>query len=149
MIAVIFEVWPEEGRTQHYLDYAAALRAELDAVDGFISVERFESPSEPGKLLSLSYFRDEEAVKSWRNLPCHRRTQRAGRGGVGVRPDRTAGEQRAGLRRHVALRGAGTVRPLADDHHGDRVGLLVLRDRHGDRSRTDEAQVHDTALITL
>ena len=82
MIAVIFEVWPEEGRTQHYLDYAAALRAELDAVDGFISVERFESRSEPGKVLSLSFFRDEEAVKSWRNLPCHRRTQRAGRGGV-------------------------------------------------------------------
>ena len=82
MIAVIFEVWPAEGRTQHYLDLAAALRADLESVDGFISIERFESLSEPGKLLSLSFFRDEEAVRQWRNLPSHRRTQAAGRGGV-------------------------------------------------------------------
>jgi heme-degrading monooxygenase HmoA len=82
MIAVIFEVWPAEGRKQHYLDLAAALRADLDNIDGFLSVERFQSLSEPGKLLSLSFFRDEEAVRQWRNLPTHRRTQVAGRAGV-------------------------------------------------------------------
>jgi heme-degrading monooxygenase HmoA len=82
MIAVIFEVWPAEGRTQHYLDLAAALRADLERIDGFLSVERFQSLSEPGKLLSLSFFRDEKAVRQWRNLPSHRRTQGAGRAGV-------------------------------------------------------------------
>ena len=82
MIAVIFEVWPADGRMQHYLDLAAALRADLESIDGFVSIERFQSLSEPGKLLSLSFFRDEEAVRQWRNLPSHRRTQAAGRAGV-------------------------------------------------------------------
>ena len=82
MIAVIFEVWPAEGQTQHYLDLAAALRADLEAIDGFVSIERFQSLSEPGKLLSLSFFRDEEAVRQWRNLPAHRATQAKGRAGV-------------------------------------------------------------------
>lgn len=82
MIAVIFEVWPTEGRREAYLNLAAALRAELETIDGFISVERFESLTEPGKLLSLSFFRDEEAVKAWRNRPAHRATQAKGRGGV-------------------------------------------------------------------
>lgn len=82
MIAVIFEVWPAEGETQHYLDLAAALRADLNAIDGFISIERFRSLTEPGKLLSLSFFRDEEAVQQWRNLPSHRATQAKGRNGV-------------------------------------------------------------------
>jgi heme-degrading monooxygenase HmoA len=82
MIAVIFEVWPGPERRQEYLDIAAALRAELEAIDGFISVERFESLSEPGKLLSLSFWRDEKAVAAWRNLDTHRRAQARGRGGV-------------------------------------------------------------------
>ena len=82
MIAVIFEVWPAEGERQHYLDLAAALRADLDGRDGFISVERFESLTEPGKLLSLSIWRDEEAVRAWRCLPAHRVAQGKGRGGV-------------------------------------------------------------------
>jgi heme-degrading monooxygenase HmoA len=82
MIAVIFEVWPAEGRTEHYLDLAAALRGDLERIDGFISVERFESLSEPGKLLSLSFWRDEDAVRRWRNLPVHRATQAKGRSGV-------------------------------------------------------------------
>jgi heme-degrading monooxygenase HmoA len=81
-IAVIFEVWPAAGETQHYLDLAAALRDDLVKIDGFISVERFESLTEPGKILSLSIWRDEEAVKQWRNLPSHRATQAQGRGGV-------------------------------------------------------------------
>jgi heme-degrading monooxygenase HmoA len=82
MIAVIFEVWPAEGHRQHYLDLAAALREDLLAMDGFLSIERFESLSEPGKLLSLSFWRDEEAVRAWRNHPAHRVTQGEGRGGV-------------------------------------------------------------------
>lgn len=82
MIAVIFEVWPAEGERQHYLDLAAALRAELHEVDGFISVERFQSLTDPGKLLSLSFWRDEAAVQAWRNRPAHRHTQAAGRAGI-------------------------------------------------------------------
>lgn len=82
MIAVIFEVWPAPGERQHYLDLAAALKADLMAIDGFISVERFESLTEPGKLLSLSFFRDEDAVRQWRNRPGHRATQASGRSGV-------------------------------------------------------------------
>ncbi len=82
MIAVIFEVWPAEGERAHYLDLAAALRPELLEVDGFISIERFESLSEPGKLLSLSFWRDEAAVQAWRNRAHHRATQAKGRAGV-------------------------------------------------------------------
>ncbi len=82
MIAVIFEVWPAEGRRQEYLDLAAALREELSAMDGFISVERFESLAEPGKLLSLSFWRDEAAVRAWRERPGHRTTQARGRAGT-------------------------------------------------------------------
>lgn len=82
MIAVIFEVWPAEGQRDVYLDLAARLRGELEKMDGFISVERFESLTEPGKMLSLSIWRDEEAVKAWRTLASHRRTQAAGRAGV-------------------------------------------------------------------
>jgi heme-degrading monooxygenase HmoA len=82
MIAVIFEVWPAEGQMGGYLELAAALRTDLEQVDGFISVERFESLSTPGKLLSLSIFRDEAAVAAWRNRPGHRATQARGRNGV-------------------------------------------------------------------
>jgi heme-degrading monooxygenase HmoA len=82
MIAVIFEVWPAEGRAQDYLGIAAELRKELETIDGFISIERFESLTTKGKILSLSFWRDEEAVKRWRNLPSHRSAQSAGRAGI-------------------------------------------------------------------
>ena len=82
MIAVIFEVWPAEGRTQRYLDLAAALRDELETIDGFISVERFRSVNEPDRLLSLSFFRDEAAVRAWRERPRHRASQAEGRAGA-------------------------------------------------------------------
>lgn len=82
MIAVLFEAWPAIGKNDRYLDLAAALRPELDQVDGFISIERFGSLAEAGKLLSLSYWRDEAAIAAWRNSPSHRATQRHGRGGV-------------------------------------------------------------------
>jgi heme-degrading monooxygenase HmoA len=82
MVGVIFEVWPAEGRRQEYLDIAAALRPLLDQIDGFISIERFESLHEPGKLLSLSFFRDEESVGKWRALEQHRSAQAQGRAGI-------------------------------------------------------------------
>jgi heme-degrading monooxygenase HmoA len=79
MIAVIFEVLPREGQREAYLAAAAALKAELVQIDGFVSIERFESLAQPGKLLSLSFWRDEAAVAEWRNLESHRLTQQAGR----------------------------------------------------------------------
>lgn len=79
MMAVIFEVVPREGQQQAYLDAAAALRPLLAQVDGFISIERFQSLTQPDKLLSLSFWRDEAAVASWRELEAHRRTQDFGR----------------------------------------------------------------------
>jgi len=82
MVAVIFEVWPAEERRQEYLDLAAALRPELEQIDGFISIERFESLSEPGKILSLSFFRDEDAVARWRAVAEHRAAQARGRAGI-------------------------------------------------------------------
>jgi len=82
MIAVILEVEPAEGRKNAYLDLAAHLRPVLETMDGFLSVERFQSLTNPGKILSLSFFRDEEAVQAWRNTFEHRRAQEAGRGGV-------------------------------------------------------------------
>ena len=82
MIAVIFEVWPADGRRESYLDHAARLRPELEKIDGFISVERFQSITDPGKMLSLSFWRDEAAVARWRNQAQHRATQKAGRSGV-------------------------------------------------------------------
>jgi heme-degrading monooxygenase HmoA len=82
MIAVIFEVWPAEGRAAEYFDIAAALKADLEKIDGFVSIERFESLTAPGKFLSLSFWRDEEAVRAWRNLEGHRMAQARGRGGV-------------------------------------------------------------------
>ena len=79
MIAVIFEVWPRPEHKKEYLDLAAELKPILETIDGFISVERFESLTEKGKILSLSFFRDEAAVEAWRNVPGHRRTQGKGR----------------------------------------------------------------------
>jgi heme-degrading monooxygenase HmoA len=82
MIAVIFEVQPRIGQRDAYLSIAAALRPALEQIDGFISVERFESLSEPGKLLSLSFWRDAAAVQRWREFADHRAAQRAGRESV-------------------------------------------------------------------
>ena len=82
MIAVIFEVFPADGHRQEYLDTAAALRPLLENVDGFISIERFESLYTPGKLLSLQFWRDEEALTTWRNVAAHRAAQEHGRRGL-------------------------------------------------------------------
>jgi heme-degrading monooxygenase HmoA len=82
MHAVIFEVWPAEGRAQEYFDLAAALKPDLEKIDGFISIERFQSLATPEKFVSLSFWRDEEAIHAWRELERHRSAQAKGRGGV-------------------------------------------------------------------
>ncbi|OAN71816.1 antibiotic biosynthesis monooxygenase [Sulfitobacter sp. EhC04] len=82
MIAVIFEVMPHPDRRDDYLDIAAAMRPLVDEVEGFISVERFQSLTNPDKLLSLSFFEDEAAVERWRKLTAHRGAQAKGRGGI-------------------------------------------------------------------
>ena len=79
MMAVIFEVWPAKGRKDDYLKLAAALKREVEQIDGFISVERFESLYEEGKLLSLQFWRDEDALTKWRNHLKHRQAQALGR----------------------------------------------------------------------
>jgi heme-degrading monooxygenase HmoA len=79
MIAVIFEVLPHENRKQEYLDIAARLKPVLETIDGFISIERFQSLADPGKVLSLSFWRDEESIRRWRNVEMHRYAQAKGR----------------------------------------------------------------------
>jgi heme-degrading monooxygenase HmoA len=82
MMAVIFEVWPASGRKDDYLRMAAALKSEVEKIDGFISVERFESLYEEGKLLSLQFWRDDEAIGQWRRHLEHRKAQTAGKAGM-------------------------------------------------------------------
>lgn len=82
MIAVIFEFTPGPERRQEYLDLAARLRPQLEAIDGFLSIERFTSMTTEGKLLSLSFWRDEDSVKRWRQLEEHRLAQARGRDGI-------------------------------------------------------------------
>jgi heme-degrading monooxygenase HmoA len=82
MIAVIFEVHPAEGRKNDYLDIAAQMLPMVEQVEGFISVERFQSLTDPRKVLSLSFFEDEAAIIRWRNLVAHRGAQSKGRAGV-------------------------------------------------------------------
>ena len=82
MIAVIFEVMPDPDRKTDYLDMAAEMRPLVDEIEGFISVERFQSLTNPDKLLSLSFFEDEDAIDRWRKLAAHRRAQSKGRKGM-------------------------------------------------------------------
>ncbi|CUH85332.1 antibiotic biosynthesis monooxygenase family protein [Thalassovita mediterranea] len=82
MIAVIFEVEIASGQRDAYLDIAADLRPLLEEMDGFLSIERFQSLNNPDKLLSLSFWRDEEAVANWRGMSEHRAAQTAGRDGI-------------------------------------------------------------------
>ena len=82
MIAVIFEFTPAEGRFPEYMDLVAGLKGELEKADGFISLERFESITNPGKFVSLQFWRDDEAVRKWRNVQKHREAQKKGRAGI-------------------------------------------------------------------
>ncbi len=82
MVAVIFEAVPGEGKKDEYFAIAEKLRPELNKMPGFISIERFQSITNPGKILSLSFWRDEESITQWRNLEMHRRAQAKGRRSV-------------------------------------------------------------------
>ena len=82
MLAVIFEFEAAAGRRDDYLAFAAKLREELEGIDGFISIERFQSLTRSDRMLSLSFWRDEDAIENWRNLQCHREAQSAGRTGI-------------------------------------------------------------------
>ena len=79
MIAVMFEVTPNRGQRERYFELAASLKRELESVDGFISVERFRSLTDDGKYLSLSFWRDEAAVKAWHAHSDHRAAQAKGK----------------------------------------------------------------------
>lgn len=79
MVSVIFEVWPDPAHREGYLNWAAELKTELLKMDGFISIERFQSLTEPDKLLSLQFWRDDACLTAWRNLEAHRAAQNAGR----------------------------------------------------------------------
>ncbi len=112
MIAVLFELQPRSPEDlARYLALATALRAELDGVDGFVAVERFQSLADPGRYLSLSWWRDEAALRAWRQHAGHRGAQRAGRG-----TDRGAGD---GLFAHYRLHVARVLRSYGPD---DRAG---------------------------
>jgi len=114
MIAVIFEFTPAEGRTQEYFDLVAELKSELDKAEGFISIERFESITAPGKFVSLQFWRDDECVAKWRSLRKHRAAQAKGRAGIfasyrlcvaQVQRDYTREERAQAPRDSVALHG--------------------------------------------
>src|SRR5205814_9997189 len=82
IVAVIFEAFPAEGKWDKYLDIAARLRPELNKIEGFISIERFQSVTNTQKVLSLSFWKDEESIKQWRNIELHRMAQKAGRSSI-------------------------------------------------------------------
>jgi heme-degrading monooxygenase HmoA len=114
MIAVIFEFTPAPGRFPEYMELVGQLKPELDKAEGFISLERFESITAPGKFVSLQFWKDEESVRKWRNLQQHREVQRKGRAGIfasyrlriaGVLRDYTLNERAQAPRDSVAAHG--------------------------------------------
>ena len=114
MIAVIFEFTPAPGRFPEYMELVAKLKPELEKAEGFISLERFESITSPGKFVSLQFWKDEEAVRRWRNLQQHREAQKKGRAGIfagyrlriaGVRRDYTMDARTQAPRDSVAVHG--------------------------------------------
>jgi heme-degrading monooxygenase HmoA len=114
MHAVIFEVWPKEQGRQEYLDIAASLRPALERMDGFISIERFQSLADPGKILSLSFWRDDAAIAAWRRVEAHRAAQAKGR---------------RELFRDYRLRIAGVIRDYGMNDRGETP--MDSRERYG------------------
>ena len=82
MVVVIFESWPKPGSSQTYLEMGQSMTSLVEGFDGFISIERYESVSEPGKFVALSFWRDEAAIEAWRNVAEHRRVQDGSRKAV-------------------------------------------------------------------
>jgi heme-degrading monooxygenase HmoA len=131
MIAVIFELWPAEGQEAAYFELAAGLRAELELIEGFVSIERFESLATKGKYLSLSFWRDEAAVAAWRNHQKHRDAQARGRRAMadGDMADNDRAGGQGGVLANYRLRVAQVLRDYglhersqapddSRDHHG-------------------------------
>ena len=114
MIAVIFEVEPNPGCRDRYLEIAAELRPLLAGIDGFVSIERFQSLADPERVLSLSFWRDEAAVAEWRRLEPHRAAQRAGREAL-FRDYRL---RIAAVSRDYGLRDRGGAPPDSRSAHG-------------------------------
>lgn len=79
MLAMIFEFTVRDGQMDDYLATSAALREHLAGIDGFVSIERFASEAQIGRFVAIGYFRSEDSVRAWRNLPQHRRAQALGR----------------------------------------------------------------------
>lgn len=79
MIAVLFEAEAHPEHQARYLQLAADLKPLLLQMDGFISIERFQSLSDEKKILSLSWWRDEASVQAWKRNLCHQAAQREGR----------------------------------------------------------------------
>jgi heme-degrading monooxygenase HmoA len=79
MFAVIFEVEPRTERFDDYLELAKQLRPKLEAIDGFIDIDRLESKRTSGRLLSFSTWRNEKAVIRWRTQGQHHAAQERGR----------------------------------------------------------------------
>ncbi|WP_250870270.1 antibiotic biosynthesis monooxygenase family protein [Hafnia paralvei] len=79
MVAVIFEANSYLDKQARYLEIASELRPLLERIDGFIAIERFQSLLEPGKILSLSWWRDEESVLAWKKNVFHQEAQAEGR----------------------------------------------------------------------
>jgi heme-degrading monooxygenase HmoA len=111
MFAVIFEVAPRPGKTEEYLQLAAALRPELDKIDGFLEIERYASRRDAGRLLSLSLWRDDTALTAWRMLGVHRSAQQKGRSEIFADYRLRVGEITADRR------------PLAEEHGGEIVTI--------------------------
>lgn len=82
MVAVLFEAFPAKGKWDEYMDIAAKLRPELNQIEGFISIERFQSVHNPQKVLSLSFWKNEESIRQWRNIELHRIAQKEGRSSI-------------------------------------------------------------------
>ena len=82
MVAVLFEAFPAKGKWDEYMDIAAKLRPELNQIEGFISIERFQSIHNPQKVMSLSFWKDEESIRQWRNIELHRIAQKEGRSSI-------------------------------------------------------------------
>ncbi len=115
MLAVIFEFEPRPERQQDYLDLAAELNPEVQKIDGFLGIERFESLTRPGHFVSLSFWRDEEALAEWRNVERHRAAQRAGRDGIFADYRLRVAE----IRRDYGLRDRAATPADSRDHHHD------------------------------
>jgi len=79
MIAVLFEAMAVSEKRDRYFQLAEQLKPLLSDIDGFISIERFQSTTNPEKFISLSWWKDEEAIKHWKKNVHHKLAQDEGK----------------------------------------------------------------------